>query len=88
MNTMEKNEAGNWMLGEKASLRKNTFYQKPEGAGGISMWLFERGGLQKERIWSEKGPMLVLSTMFEEGMETCVAGVRLREIANKPGEVT
>ena len=45
MNTMEKNEAGNWMLGEKASLRKNTFYQKPEGAGGISMWLFERGGL-------------------------------------------
>lgn len=32
--------------------------------------------------------MLVLSAMFEEGMETSVAGVRLREVANEPGEVT
>lgn len=32
--------------------------------------------------------MLVLCVMFEEGMETSVAGMRLRQEGSKPGEVT
>lgn len=43
MNTVEKNEAGNWMPGEKASLRKEHFNRNLKG-----LWVLVCCSLREE----------------------------------------
>lgn len=87
INIMDKNEAGNWMPGEKASLTKKHLNRYLKGLGLLAYDSLREEGSGK-RVWSEKELMLVLCVMFEEGMETSVAGMRLRQEGSKPGEVT
>lgn len=47
------------------------------------MWISGKGGFKKEKTWSEKRVVLEFSAMFEDSMETSVAGMRLREVGNE-----
>lgn len=80
---MKKNEAGNCCAWREECIEKTIFQQKPERVKGINMWISGKGGFKKEKTWSEKRVVLEFSAMFEDSMETSVAGMRLREVGNE-----